>query len=177
MLIIKDMDINHSSNDIIPLSLFKLFPTALVKTLTEIFNKSIQNGVMPDKLKISKIIPVFKKGSRSDPVNYRPISILSYVDKILEKAVYSRVYNYLLKTNFFCINQFGFRANHCTEHAVLSLMDRLYEYINSKEYVILISLDLTKAFDVIKNLSLQVSAGRYLVGSNLTWITVSIELR
>ena len=177
-MITSKLDSRRSSNDLIPLRLFKLYPNTLFATLTSILNKSVKLGVMPDKLKISNIVPIFKKGSRSDSTNYRPISLLSYIDKILEKAVYTRVYGYLSKTNYFCNNQFGFRAKHSTEHAVLSLMDRIYKHLNSKEYVILLSLDLTKAFDVIRHdILLKKLDNAGLRGPILTWFQSYLNKR
>ena len=164
------MKIKRASNDLIPLELFKLYPKSLIERLTLIFNKSIEDGVLPDKLKFSTIIPCFKKGNRKNCSNYRPISLLSYIDKILEKAVYQRLYNYLMKTKFLCVNQFGFRENHSTERAILSLMDRIYKYIDAKDYVIFISIDLTKAFDVIRHdILLKKLEYAGIRGSILTW--------
>ena len=106
---------------------------------------------MPKSLKRSRIIPVHKNGSRLDISNYRPISLLSYIDKILEKALHRRIYDYLDKINFFCANQFGFRENHSTELALLSILQRIYNAIDSKEIIIIIAIDFRKAFEVIKH--------------------------
>ena len=116
-----------------------------------IYNLSIQTGCVPHKLKCSKIIPVHKSNSVYDCNNYRPISLLSYIDKILEKLIHRRLYQYLMNINFFCDNQYGFRPHHNTELALLSLTDRIYNAINEGNYVILLSVDLRKAFDVIRH--------------------------
>ena len=102
-------------------------------------------------MKLSTIIPVFKHGSRQDYKNYRPISLLSYVDKILERAVCSRLSAYLNQLNFLCCNQFGFRSKHSTELALISLMDRIYSAIDAGDFVLFISIDLRKAFEVIRH--------------------------
>ena len=151
MEIIDMFDLKKSSNDEIPVRLFKLFPVSVIKRLTMILNKCILEGFMPRKLKLSKIIPIFKHGSRHDCNNYRPISLLSYIDKILEKAVCSRLGQYFTKLKFLCDNQFGFRAKHSTELALVSLLDRIYSGIDAGEFVLLISIDLRKAFEVIKH--------------------------
>ena len=140
-----------STNDEIPFFLFKLMPENILVRLTFILNKCIMEGTMPQQLKMSKIIPVYKQGSKKDCNNYRPISLLSYIDKILETAVHSRLSNYLKNINFLCSNQFGFRTNHSTELALLSLMNRIYKAVDSKEYVLLLSIDLRKAFEVIRH--------------------------
>ena len=149
--ILTKLDDSKSSNDLIPLKVFKKIPDNIIKRLTCLFNTSIYEGVFPDQLKYSKIIPVYKQGSVYDCNNYRPISLLSSVDKIIEKAVCSRIHDFLKKTNFFCVNQYGFRANHNTELALLSLTDRIYKAIDSKHFVVLLSIDLRKAFDVIRH--------------------------
>ena len=86
-----------------------------------------------------------------DCANYRPISLLSFINEIFEKLVYFQIYTYLTKLDFFCTNQYGFRANHNTELALLSLTDRIYKAIDQKQYVVLLSIDLRKAFDVIRH--------------------------
>ena len=149
--IIDMFDLNKSSNDEIPLRLFELFPVSVIKRLTLILNKCVLEGIMPKKLKLSKIIPIFKHGSRHDCNNYRPISLLSYIDKILERAVCSRLGQYFANLNFLCDSQFGFRAKHSTELALMSLLDRIYSAIDAGEFVLLISIDLRKAFEVIRH--------------------------
>jgi len=72
--------------------LIKYIASLIIRPLTHIFNHSIMTGVVPDKLKIGKVIPVYKKGDSSLPTNYRPISLLSIFDKVLEKLMYKRVY-------------------------------------------------------------------------------------
>ena len=82
---------------------------------------------------------------------YRAISLLSYLDKILEKAVHQRLYRYLNRINFLCSNQFGFRENHSTEAALMSTINRIYKLLDESKYTILISIDFRKAFDVIRH--------------------------
>ena len=116
-----------------------------------LLNLCVKEGCMPDFLKTSLIIPIYKTGPKTDLANYRPISLLSYIDKALEKAIHSRLYKFLSKNEFFCKNQFGFRENHSTELALLSLTERIYEAVDNKKYVIIVSVDLRKAFDVIQH--------------------------
>jgi len=141
---------NKATNDTIPIKIFKLIPDNILLHLTELFNRSLKSGTFPDILKSSKIIPIHKQGSQSDCNNYRPISILSYIDKMLEKALCIRLHQFLNKINFFCSNQYGFRSNHNSEYALISLMDRIYKAIDKKQVVVLLSVDLRKAFDVIR---------------------------
>ena len=85
----------------IPIKLLKLIKTEISKPLAIIFNESILLGIFPDKLKYAKVIPIHKKGSQTDPSNYRPISLLSVFSKILDKLMFKRLYNYLDSTNIF----------------------------------------------------------------------------
>ena len=75
-------------------------------------------------MKISKVIPVYKeKGNIFDSSNYRPISLLSNINKIIEKLMYERLYSFLTLHNSIYINRNGFRKNHSTNHALISLTD------------------------------------------------------
>ena len=149
--VIRSLNARKSSNDVIPIFLIKRLPENMIKRLMYVFNLSITVGVFPDVLKHSKIIPVYKNGSKLECTNYRPISLLSCVDEIFEKLIHSRLYEYLMNIDFFCRNQYGFRAHHSPEYALISLMDRIYKHIDSKRNVLVVSLDLRKAFEVIRH--------------------------
>ena len=82
--------------------------------LSKIFNISVPSGTHPDKLKHVKVVPIFKKGSRLLISNYRPISLLSNLNKIFEKLMYKSIYAFLEKYNILYDLQFGFRAKHST---------------------------------------------------------------
>ncbi|MEL7309811.1 MAG: reverse transcriptase family protein, partial [Pseudomonadota bacterium] len=129
-------------------------------------------------LKSSKIIPVFKNDSRLECKNYRPISLLSFVDKIFEKLISVRLYEYLMNIDFFCRNQYGFRTHHSPEYALLSLLDRVYKNIDSKKNVLLISVDLRKAFEVIRhNILIKKLENVGIGGSELRWFSSFLENR
>jgi hypothetical protein len=85
--------------------------------LSIIINKSMQEGIFPDKLKIAKIIPIYKSKDKEQFSNYRPISLLSSVSKIYEKIIYKRLYNYIEPALY--EKQFGFRSKRSTIHAIL----------------------------------------------------------
>lgn len=119
--------------------------------LTHIFNLSFTTGVVPDSLKLAKVIPVYKKGEKSEPGNYRPISLLSVFDKIMEKLMYKRLSNYLEKNKILYEFQFGFRKGHSTVFALMEVLDNIYQHLDQNEYVIGIYLDLQKAFDTVNH--------------------------
>ena len=104
----------------IPGNMLKALKANLCHPLTNIINMSFATGVYPDQLKIAKVIPIFKKGDKLLVSNYRPISLLSNINKIFEKLVYSRLYSFLELHNCIYELQFGFRAKHSTQHALAS---------------------------------------------------------
>ena len=89
------------------------------KPLTHIINLSLQSGIVPDQLKIARVIPLFKSGEDGLITNYRPVSVLPVFSKLLEKVVYNRLIHYLDSNNILFKNQYGFRKNHSTSLALL----------------------------------------------------------
>ena len=114
-----------------------------------IFSLSLKKGIFPEKLKIAKVSPIFKKGDTSILSNYRPISVLPCFLKILERIMYSRLYTYLAENNILFNKQFGFRAGHSTEQATLELIDQISDSFNDKSYFLGIFIKLLKAFDTV----------------------------
>lgn len=92
--------------------------------LVHLINLSLRTGVFPDKLKIAKVVPIYKSGDASNFSNYRPVSVLPVLSKIYEKVVYARVLKHLDNNNIIYNNQFGFRNKHSTSHAVIHLIDK-----------------------------------------------------
>ena len=117
--------------------------------LMHVFNKSLQQGIFPDKLNIAKLIPVFKSGEESHVNNYRPISILPTFSKLLERIVYNRLYTHLTKNNLLYNKQFGFQPKCSTDQAILHLIDELSDAFDKKQYIIGVFVDLSKAFDTV----------------------------
>ena len=87
-----------------------------------IFNASFLTGIVPDRFKLARVIPVFKKGSQVSLSNYRPISLLSIFNKLLEKLVFNRLSNYLEKKELIYSKQFGFRSHHSTVQYLVLLI-------------------------------------------------------
>ena len=94
------------------------------KPLTGIINLSLSSGIVPKQLKIPCIIPLSKSGDQDLYANYRPVSILPIFSKFLEKVVYKRLYNFLIKYNILFDNQYSFRKNHSTALALLHLVSK-----------------------------------------------------
>ena len=134
----------------IPNEILKLLKANICHPLTTIINMSFATGIYPDQLKIAKVIPIFKnKGDKMLVSNYRPISLLSNINKIFEKLVYSRLYSFLNIHN--CIHelQFGFRAKHSTNHALTSLTEMIREALDGSNFACGIFVDFQKAFDTV----------------------------
>ena len=91
----------------------------LIKPITIIINQMLETGVFPDKLKVAKVIPSFKKGDPTLLTNYRPISLLPSLSKIFEKVINQQLYAYFENSNLFFKGQYGFRKGHSTEMASL----------------------------------------------------------
>ena len=121
----------------------------IASPLTHIFNLSINTGTCPESLKIAKVNPVFKKDNPHEISNYRPISILPSISKVLEKIIYKRLYKFLDTFNFLNSNQYGFRKSHSTDLALVQLYDKITDAIANKEHVIGVFMDLSKAFDTL----------------------------
>jgi hypothetical protein len=123
----------------------------LLKPLHFIYNLSLESGVVPTQLKTAKVLPIFKKGDTSLPCNYRPISMLSVFEKILEKIMYKRLISFINKHKILNKHQFGFRNGHSTTLSLIEVMDEIYKNLDDGNIGIGIFLDLQKAFDTIQH--------------------------
>ena len=116
-------------------------------------NQSLKDGIFPRALKEASIRPGLKKPTLDvdDLKNYRPISNLSYLSKILEKAVHNQICDYVNKNNLFSPHQSGYRQFHSCETAVTKIHNDVLMMIDGKENVLLLLLDLSAAFDTINH--------------------------
>ena len=146
--------------------------------LSQIFNLSLSTGVHPDLFKISKTIPIFKKGSRLQVCNYRPISLLSNLNKILEKLVFSRMYRFLEDYNCIYSLQFGFRAKHSTNHALIDITEKIRNALDNKNHVCGVFVDLQKAFDTVNHNILLSKLNHYGIrGTANDWLSSYLSNR
>ena len=102
--------------------------------LSNIINLSWNTGKVPDQLKIAKIIPIYKSNDKELVSNFRPISILPFFSKILEKIMYNRLLHYLETNKIITDNQFGFHKTHSTCMALLKLMDEISNELDNKNH-------------------------------------------
>ena len=117
----------------------------------EITNNSILQGTFPGKLKLAKVVPVYKSDDATDPNNYRPISLLSIFNRIFEKLVYKRLKSFLEVNDVFYKSQYGFREKHSTQHAILDIVNKIQINMDKGMYSCGIFIDLKKAFDTVNH--------------------------
>ena len=146
--IIKSLKTKNSSGyDEINTKLLKISVNYICSSITHICNKSISTGMFPERLKFSVIRPLFKKGDRKSPSNYRPISLLTTFSKVIGKALYNRLIDHLNINSLLNPQQFGFRRNLSTDNAIFNVTHEILNALNSKMIVGSIFFDLEKAFD------------------------------
>ena len=127
--------------------------TKLSVPLSNIINLSFTTGIFPTNLKTAKVIPVYKKGSKLEVNNCRPISLLSNIDKVFEKLIYKRVYRFLEDKKVLFSHQFGFRKNYSTSQTLLN--------ISKKVWMLLIKETLHAAFLLISGRPLTLLIMKY----------------
>lgn len=118
-----------------------------VSEMAKLFNVYVESGSLPDRLKLSKVIPIPKKSNPTTCNDLRPISIQPVLSKLFAKCIYEQLYNYFESNNMFLIYQFGGRKCHSTTHALIALTDYVYKSLDNNMFCILIALDIKKAYD------------------------------
>ena len=144
------MDIKKATGlDSIGPRLLKIAPNVLAPSITYIINRSIESGIFPCIWKNAKVNPIFKSGDKDNVNNYRPISILPTLPKIIEKWIEKNLMLYLDKYTLLHKNQSGFRKNHSTESALILMTDTWLKAINEGKLVGSAMIDFRKAFDLV----------------------------
>jgi hypothetical protein len=156
--------------DGISMSLVNFISTAISVPLAHIFSLSLSQGVFPEFLKISRVVPIFKGGDPDLCDNYRPISLVKTFAKLLEKIVAKKLTHHLNVNNIIDPLQFGFQSGLSTEHNLLHLTNYVANALNENKFGIGVFLDLKKAFDVVPHCILLKKLKYYGVINNvLDW--------
>ena len=159
-------------------SLLRELGDSILNPLTTLFNMSLEFGQFPKDMKISDITPLFKNGSRQLLTNYRPISLLPTISKLLEKIMYSRIYKFMNMNNLFFRSQYGFQKKRSCEHAITELIGEICKGLENKKHTIALFIDLSKAFDTISHEILYKKLDRYGIrGIALNWFKSYLENR
>ena len=161
---------SSSGHDGLSMRLVKDISPALLQPLCIIINQSLLTGIFPERLKIAKIYPLFKKGDSQLLNNYRPISILPVISKIFEKVVFKQLSKYFTENKLLFKGEYGFRPEYSTELANLEFSDRLFSNIDNKQIPIACFMDLSKAFDCLDHSILLRKLSYYgITGTSLLW--------
>lgn len=148
--IIKELKNSYSAGiDGITTNILKLSIEHNISPLVCLINRMFEEAVFPDVLKIAKIIPVFKKGNQEEIENYRPISLLSIISKIVERSIFNRIIRFLVKHKILHNSQHGFMRGKSTATAIYRFLDTLYENVDNNLKTVGIFMDLSKAFDLV----------------------------
>ena len=169
---------NSSGYDDISNNLLKKLCPSILSPLEKIFNKSMNEGVFPDQMKLADITPLFKSKLENDANNYRPISLLITISKVLEKIVYTRTYSFMESTGQIYNSQYGFRSYHLCESAVSELTSEIVKGLQNGLYTAALFLDLSKVFDTLEHGVLLDKMFRYGIrGTSLNWFKSYLENR
>ena len=136
-----------SGIDQTPPIVLKHLPDNALYALSYIFNQPLHQGKYISMFKQAKVIPVFKKGNPKNVLNYRPVSLLPSISKLLEKVVYRRLHSFINMNDNLSHQQFGFACKHSTNQSTTLLISNIVDVFEKKQLVLGIFLDTSKAFD------------------------------
>ena len=131
--------------------LLKKIVSDIAPVLSDIFNQLIVTGIFPDIMKLAEVVPLFKAKDRALTENYRPISLLITISKILEKIVYKQTYSFLQKFGILYNSQYGFCLSHSCKNAITELVGHITKSRELGKHTVALFLDLSKAFDTLEH--------------------------
>ena len=145
------MSLKSSPRDILLTSLLKICISALAPEIAHMANLSFKEGCFPSRFKTAQILPLLKKPSLDSEIfaNYRPISNLSTISKMVERRALVRLNPFMTSSPNFNPVQFAYRTAHSTETALIKVFNDVYENVDSRESTVIVALDISAAFDTI----------------------------
>ena len=149
--VIHNLKGTSAGHDDISVKVVKACSKEISPFLEFLINSSFRNGIFPKLLEIARVVPCYKKGDKSNPSNYRPISILPIFSKIYEKLIAKRLLDYITERSLLTPYQFGFRPKYSTDLAIHHLCQNIYNAMDNKKYQLTVFCDLNKAFDTISH--------------------------
>ena len=151
----------------------------LAPVIAHLVNRSQDEGIFPENAKIARVIPVYKnKGGKHLDENYRPISLLPIFSKIMERLIYNKLFDFLVRYEILFNSQYGFRKGHNTTHATADFLKIVEDTLDNNEIALGIFCDLSKAFDTLDHKILLMKLKHYgIKGLALQWFESYLKNR
>ena len=111
----------------------------------------ITQGVFLNEIKLARVVPVYKGNNKQTISNYRPMSTLTFFSEVIESIMYNTIAKFLETKATIHDCQFGFRTNHSTQHAIITLVDKITKSVDSGDIVINLFVDLRKTIDTVSH--------------------------
>ena len=164
--------------DMVPARFLKDFAMELSNIITKLFQYSIDSGTIPDDWKKASIVPIFKKGEKHKPANYRPVSLTSICCKLLEHIVHSNIMDHYDHLDILTDKQHGFRTKRSCETQLIVTIQELARNLSAGEQMDIVLLDFSKAFDKVPHRRLLMKLDYYGVrGLTIKWIESFLSYR
>jgi len=164
--------------DEIPTKVLRECAAELASPLSRLFQILFSHCLFPKQWKNARVIPKHKRDSKSDPTNYRPISLLSVLSKVMESSVHKQLQGYLFRHNLISIKQYGFKPNHCTADLLTVLSQTWNNILDKGGEVYIVALDIKGAFDQVwHNGLLDKLSAKGITGPLHSWLQNYLEGR
>ena len=148
--LLNNLDVSKAAGpDNIPNRILKLTAKQIAPVLQFIFKQSYDQGLLPEDWRKANVAAIYKKGVKTDPANYRPISLLPIFSKIFEKIIFDSMYGFLVENELISKHQSGFRPGDSTINQLLAITDEIFQSFENNAETRAAFLDISKAFDKV----------------------------